>query len=837
MKTRITTIALILLLVALVRIGAAENYGLWVTGGDGEHFDKGPKMEEWAREFADLMKGRGVNNMDSAKSKDELKAAIKRLKGKVKCGDSIVFYFNGHGAPTGGDLSFSRGGRVVASVSAAELARWFLEEAGLKDICTCKVHIVIHACYSGNFIKDLMPRDTHIIVAQSSTGGTTAHGDVVPNGDGSYGWGGRDWPTGFNESLAGVPKDKSFQDAIQEANKGGKGKMREEWQKSDKPQTWKRFAGHVEEVVQPEPGGDKTVKLKDKSGAIRTIVMKSGSTIRVGDKNLPFCLLNVCSDANIMVQESAGIYVARSSRVSLNIENAWGHVQVVDREKGLIEIHFDEPEFLKGTTRTFKWKSTDPLPDWLRECKWVTITEGHLDTVLTLGGVTERESPEVEFYGHVRSSDPAKGEFEVHIFRPDWQFCHTRKVKVKEGEKLPAWVQECKWVKFKGKLSDSITGATGITNADPQKLVYAGHVREVKDGAVTFHVQDPEWLFCEVRTWKLPPGRKLPEWVKPCRWARVRGVITADSIKLDSFGQLGWVLSADPVKLNIKGHIEAVGDGWIDVLVAEPPALKGKVVRVRPKDGKVPPGMTPCHDITFTGNMTYDSIINAAKLAIVGQPTRTSDAGVRNIVAPRLEVAARTPVVPEAVVQNYGGDTIQMMSVLCRVDSAGTRVHEDTRNLAAALAPGGTSDVTFGPWTPDGPGNNYDVTFETRLDGDSNPDNDRLARQVFTGAVPNQAPVLDSGDVMPDTGQATMPFAYVVRYRDADGDAPAQHLVVIDGTPQTMMPAGGDPVGGLRFVYQAQLSPGEHWFLFQFDDGNGHIVKTETYQGPFVSGH
>jgi hypothetical protein len=313
-------------------------------------------------------------------------------------------------------------------------------------------------------------------------------------------------------------------------------------------------------------------------------------------------------------------------------------------------------------------------------------------------------------------------------------------------------------------------------------------------------------------------------------------VLTGDSIKLETLGTQGWISKSDPVKLNVKGHIEAAGDGWIDVLVAEPPALKGKTVRVRPQGGKVPEGMTPCHDITFTGNMTYDSIINAANLAIVGQPTKVSDAGVRNIVAPGLEVPGRTPVVPEAVVQNYGRDTIRTMSVSCRVDSAGTHVFEDTRTVAR-LAPGRTADVLFGQWTPGGPDNSYDVAFQTLLEGDSNPSNDRLTQPVFTSAVPNQAPILDSGTVQPDTGQPGMPFVYRVRYRDADGDAPVEHTALVDGVPQAMMPAGGDPVTGLWFIHQAPLAPGEHWYLFQFDDGSGHVVKTMTMPGPVVLQH
>jgi hypothetical protein len=809
----------------------AENYGIWAAGGDPI---MGPQMEAWAREFAKLIGDRGVTNMDSAKSEAELLAAIKKLKGKVKCGDSIVFYYNGHGSESGGNLEFRRGGSR-GSVSASELVSWFLDSAGLRSLCTCKVIIVDHSCYSGNFIDNVTNADPHVIIAQSSTGGTTANGDgVIDERSRTVTWGGRDWPSKFNEDLAKVAKGLNLQDAMQEAGKSADSERSDAIKKTDKPQTWKRFSGHVEAVEQPKPNGPKTVTLKDRTGALRKIVMNPGSRIKVGKKELDFCLLNVCSDATILVQKKDTTYTAKSSTVSLNVEGAWGHVQSVDLEKGLVVIHFGGPDFMKESTYTFKWIPPDSLPDWLKECKWVMITEGHLDTVPSIGGVKEIESPEVEFYGHVQSADPAKGEFAMHITRPRWQYCHTRRVKMKEGVKLPPGIEYCKWVRVKGRLSDSIYDATGVTiDRSPQPLSFRGHVREVKDGVVTIHIQDPEWLFCQVRKFKLPRNGKLPDFVKPCNTIHLRGDLTPDSIKPCTLGSLGWVSRSEPVKINLKGHIEAAGDGWIDVLVAEPPALKGKTVRVRPAGGKVPEGFTPCHDITFTGNMVYDSIINAANLAMVGQPQKTADAGVKHALAPRLEIPGYMPVVPEAVVENSGGDSIHTMTVICRVDSLGTQVYADTRSVTG-LAPGGTADVAFNTWTPGAPGNSYEASFQTQLEGDDNPANDRLTQPVFTGAAENRAPVLDSGQVRPDSGQAGIPFAYRVLYRDADGDAPAKHEVLVDGVPQAMTPSGGDPVSGMWFVFQTALAAGEHWYLFQFEDGHGHAVKTLTQAGPSV---
>jgi len=824
-----------LLAVLLLWVPArAENYGIWAAGGDPL---MGPQMEAWAREFARLVGERGVTNMDSAKSEGELLAAIKRLKGRVNPGDSIVFYYNGHGSASGGNLEFRRRGNI-GSVTASELVSWFLDSAGLRSLCTCKVIIVDHSCYSGNFIDNVTNADPHVIIAQSSTGGTTASGDgIIDEKNRTVTWGGRDWPTKFNEDLASVPKGANLQDAMQEAGKSADSERSDAIKKTDKPQTWKRFSGHVEAVEQPKPNGPKTVTLKDRTGTLRKIVMNPGSRIKVGRKELDFFVLNVCSDATILVQKKDTTYTAKSSTVSLNVEGAWGHVQSVDRENGLVVVHFGGPDFMKESTYTFKWKPPDSLPDWLQECKWVTITKGHLDTVPTISGADERESPEVNFYGHVQSADPDKGEFTMHITRPGWQYCHTRRVTMKEGVKLPPGIGYCKWVSLKGRLSDSIYDATGVTiNTRGEKLVYRGHVREVKDGVVTFHIQDPEWLFCTVRKWKLPPGRPLPDFVKPCNTVNVRGVLTPDSIKLDSFGQPGWVTKARPVELKLKGHIEAAGDGWIDVLVAEPPALKGKTVRVRPAGGKAPEGFTPCHDITFTGNMVYDSIINAANLAIAGRPQERADAGVKNALAPRLEIPGQTPVAPEAVVENYGRDTIRMLTVSCRVDSAGTQVYHDTRTVNG-LGPGVTADVVFSAWTPGGPGNSYEASFQTILAGDSNPGNDRLTQPVFTGTAENRAPVLDSGQVQPDSGLAGMPFVYRVLYRDPDGDLPVEHSAVVDGVQQRMIPGGGEPVAGMWFVYQTPLAAGEHWYLFQFDDGHGHVVKTLTQPGPIVLQH
>jgi len=827
---------LALLLVAFAP-ARAEDHGIIISGGD-PNGDVAGWRDSLADQFESEFKRRSGDTSEVARpvSEDDIKKAIGALKDKVQCGEDVVFYFNGHGS-SGGNLCLtwtdSRGRQHDESVSPDEFLKW-LKEAALP--CSCRIHLVIHACYSGSFVQKVAAADSHVVTAVSSASSRPAHKDVRGTRSGAVIFDGNDWPTGFDEDIDTVPADKSWQDAIQAAKGSAKTKMKDKWEDNDKPQTWKRFKNcHVEEVTLDPKSKRKTVKLKCADGSEKTVVMPANSTIRIGPVKLPYCMLNVSSYVSVLVQVTdKGEYEVKDCITSLNISGASGHVQSVDKEKGTFTMHFDNPDSLKCRTREVKMAPGHVLPDWIRYCKWVKLDSAHWDSSgINAGGVTETEPPVIEFKGHVQSADPAKGEFEVHIWEPQWLYCNTKTVRVKAGEKLPDWVKKCKWVTFRGRLTDSIVDATGVTETKPVPVDYIAHVRAVKGGMLTVHIQAPEWLLCEVKTLRPPRGQRFPDWVKPCTTVKFRAPLTGETLDVVDRGSLGLVTGSGPVNLGFNAHVESVGPGYLVVTVNEPERMKGQVRRVKIKPGqKLPEGIAFCKTITFTGNVIYDSIIGGRDVKYAATPAG-KDAGALRTIAPGAEVPAYGRVVPEVEVRNFGTLPAELVPVLCRVDSAGITVYADS-GVVSNLAPGVTAPVKFHEWPVGGAGTVYDLSFATGLAGDEDPSNDEVRDAVLVIPSGNRQPNLTEGRVQPGSGPPETQFMYGVVYTDPDGDMPQMHELLIDGQPFPMMPAGGEPLTGMFFTYQARLGSGLHLYRFRFDDGQGHVVETEEFTGPMV---
>ena len=106
------------------------------------------------------------------------------------------------------------------------------------------------------------------------------------------------------------------------------------------------------------------------------------------------------------------------------------------------------------------------------------------------------------------------------------------------------------------------------------------------------------------------------------------------------------------------------------------------------------------------------------------------DVGVQSIDSPATGIAPDTAVTPQATVKNWGLNT-ETFDVTCRVDSSATTVYADTQTVDT-LASGATQQVTFTDWTPDGPGNVYDICVYTALAGDEFPANDTLCMTTMT---------------------------------------------------------------------------------------------------------
>jgi hypothetical protein len=122
------------------------------------------------------------------------------------------------------------------------------------------------------------------------------------------------------------------------------------------------------------------------------------------------------------------------------------------------------------------------------------------------------------------------------------------------------------------------------------------------------------------------------------------------------------------------------------------------------------------------------------RFSIGGGPTH--DVSLAQIKAPP---AAMNPgsVTPKALIRNLGTSPEQGIPVTCWIDSAGTRVYNQTATYPGPLAPGAQDSIAMPtPWNSGPAGNAYNVTFFTALPGDEVPRND-TARQVtrISGAI------------------------------------------------------------------------------------------------------
>lgn len=763
MKRRtVTLLGLALICLFLTpQCALAKEYGIVISGGD-----KNSDVEGWrqatADEFAGLLEGRGIPaaNISRPNTKSGVKQAIDNVKPKLECGDNLVIYFNGHGTSSGKLCITPPGGGKTEYLSYRELLQW-LQNPPLP--CCCDIHLVIHCCYSGTFVEKVIVAEQHIQTAVSSSDSyRRAHKDVRRQpSSGAITFHGRDWPTGFNEDLKKVPPNTGWQETLQEAQKSAKAKMKGKWKK-DKPRTWKRFEGHVIAIEYPKEGGPKKVKIKDKDGNVHEVIMRPGSTIKVGDQEIPYCAVKVCSDIKVVVTEDdKGEYIVRHASGSINIADASGHIEGVDRSKGTITIHFDEPKALRCKTREVRMKPGTAIPEWMQECKWIKVTEGHMDSSIVIGGATEEDPPELKIVGHVSSVDREAGEITIHIHKPKWLRCRTKKVKLKPGARVPGWAEECKWVEVKGTLEDGHIEGTGVVQIPPQRLSYRVHVREVDQqaGTAIVHISEPSWLWCQTRKIKNIPEAVLKK-MKPCTWWSVQGTLTKDEISLR--GGACAIFSTKPVRVGFKGHVESVGDEEIEVHLSEPERSRCQRKKVKPEgNANLPNGLKPCDTITFEGYFINEETISARAFHIVAAGGE-QDAGCHHIITPGNQIAAYSIAMPEIEIGNCGAGAIPGLQVECRIDSAGAEIYSDLRPVEA-LEAGEVAVVIFREWFSGGPGSQYVVSFETLLPDDENPLNNSVSADVMVmdeGLVPDQISVQTRTDIVRsgaiDAGPITM---------------------------------------------------------------------------------
>jgi len=124
---------------------------------------------------------------------------------------------------------------------------------------------------------------------------------------------------------------------------------------------------------------------------------------------------------------------------------------------------------------------------------------------------------------------------------------------------------------------------------------------------------------------------------------------------------------------------------------------------------------------------TYGFIVDDIK---VGKPL-ANDVGVLNIISPLNYTVIDKPVVPSAVIKNFGtGELTEDVPVTCIITDESNNVSYNQQvSFTDVLAAGATATVNFPAWTPAVAGN-YIVEVLTALPGDADVSNDTVTGDV-----------------------------------------------------------------------------------------------------------
>ncbi|MEO0082116.1 MAG: T9SS type A sorting domain-containing protein [candidate division WOR-3 bacterium] len=115
--------------------------------------------------------------------------------------------------------------------------------------------------------------------------------------------------------------------------------------------------------------------------------------------------------------------------------------------------------------------------------------------------------------------------------------------------------------------------------------------------------------------------------------------------------------------------------------------------------------------------------------------TLAHDVGATKILSPGQSINPGSYPCKARIV-NFGMSAESNIPVTCWIDSAGTRVYNQTLTYAGPLNPGNRADVTFTPnWNTGPSGASYSVRMFTSLAGDLDPSNDtvRQTTGIMTG--------------------------------------------------------------------------------------------------------
>jgi len=126
----------------------------------------------------------------------------------------------------------------------------------------------------------------------------------------------------------------------------------------------------------------------------------------------------------------------------------------------------------------------------------------------------------------------------------------------------------------------------------------------------------------------------------------------------------------------------------------------------------------------------YAAVDNVTINGVIFHPS--DDVGTIAIVAPGATEFPNTAIDPIATFKNFGSNP-ETFDVYFTIDSSGTQVYTDTRNIA--LGAGLDTTITFNTWTSGPNGVTYNNTAYTVLGGDSDPGNDTLTSTTTTASA------------------------------------------------------------------------------------------------------
>jgi hypothetical protein len=317
-----------------------------------------------------------------------------------------------------------------------------------------------------------------------------------------------------------------------------------------------------------------------------------------------------------------------------------------------------------------------------------------------------------------------------------------------------------------------------------------------------------------------------------------------------------WLMSADgpgggPGTVQARGLISNVQtQGWYQLDLSAPVLINSGAffVGVTSDANQAPSyGMDSVLPISrqtweYTGSWAPSRDLesrDAMMCALVRLPLAT-DLGVDAIRSPTVVInpSAVTPVVR---VKNFGTSAQSSIPVHCWIDSAGTRIYNQTDTIPGPLAAYDTIHVSFPNWTTGSLGNQYLMTAFTDMTGDQYRNNDTAKTTVTTFLVSetlaapwaSTTPTLDGNiasgewsdavrwDISDVAGEGGIVYApnSAILYCKHDSDYVYYAMDLPPATTRDNLDQFGPYVDeNYDRAWSADSSEGNHWMIFNVRD-------------------